>query len=651
MARYAFDHRLGAASIGRRNSLGGIFSLTHDASAHHDPDRNDPGWTSSASGSRTGVGELLDGGPWPSQGPRLVILTAATSEYTAVRGFLTRVHATRSSSGAPYSVGNLATPSCVWEVWVTCIGQGNIAAALQTSRAVQELRPELIAFVGTAGSLKRDVNLGDVVFATKVYGYESARQTDEGLMGRPSIEMADRTLIQLAFRVAADGVWNQKIACDERRPPPAAHVAPIAAGDKLHTGNRSALHAYLKASFDDAHAVEMEGLGFLTGARFWPTETRAVLVRGISDRLVDKEPDQDAMLQPAACRNAMAFLSELLEGYRQRPDFPRTSNRSRFPNPPTFIPIPSDNGGTVVRRDEIPSLGLVGESIDGRYRLVREIGRGALNVVWEAEEFAFGSSLGRVALKLQPPQGDKRYVYFSREAMVMSGLDAPNLLPYRSAGTQQGGLLDGWSYICTALAEFSLRDAVSEQPLWGRDLLEMLRDVASGLCHLHARRLVHGDVKPANVLKLGPRWVIGDFGLTQKTGASEPEGTVGYMAPERFVGQVRTKNDVYSFAITAAVAASGDERNENSTVDDTLLRTINIFAGNIPKPPPFRSDRFPPPVYKILSQAFHKNPAERPGMDEILALLCASTPTAAASAPRSQGRHARGQRHRRSPTN
>jgi serine/threonine-protein kinase len=137
--------------------------------------------------------------------------------------------------------------------------------------------------------------------------------------------------------------------------------------------------------------------------------------------------------------------------------------------------------------------------------------------------------------------------------------------------------------------------------------------------------------------------VIGDFGLTQRTGASEPEGTVGYMAPERFNGQVRTKNDVYSFAVTAAVAVSGDQRNENSTVEDTQLRMMHILAGDIPKPPFFPSGRLPPPVYEIICQAFSENPAERPAMEEILALLHAGDPTNAVSAPRSQARHARGQ--------
>lgn len=638
-----------------RDPVGRFFSLAHDEYARNnqgggsrtptgsaDTDSPDPMRHSSA-----GWGPYSSG--WGAHGtPRLVVLTAALTEYKAVREFLTGSHTRQSVSGAPYTLGGLAVSDGMWEVWATCIGQGNIAAALQTSRAVLELRPSLIAFVGTAGSLKSDVRLGDVVFATKVYGYESARQTDEGLLGRPVIEVADRTLTEHAFRVAAEDRWHRRIPRGELEPPPAAHVAPIAAGDKLHAGNRSALHTYLRTTFDDAHAVEMEGLGFLSGARFWPTDTRAVLVRGVSDRLVDKEPGQDARMQPAACRNAMAFLRELLEGCR--PPYDSTAGRAhpaglprhrRRGDPPTFIPLASDGGVSFLRRDDIPALDLVGQVVDRRYRLVREIGCGALNVVWEAEEFAFGGSLGRVALKLQPPQGDKRFVYFSREAMVMAGLNSPTVLPYRSAGTQQGGLLDGWSFICTALAEFSLRDAVSERPLWGKDLLEMLRDVAEGLCHLHAQRLVHGDVKPANILRLGQRWVIGDFGLTQRTGASEPEGTVGYMAPERFDGMVTSKNDVYSLAVTAAVAASGRVRNESSTVEGTYDRVMDLLARDIPAPPPLRGDRFPPVLEDALRQALLKDPGVRPTMEEILGLLCTIDTTARMSIPRTSARHAR----------
>lgn len=559
--------------------------------------------------------------------PRVVILTAAVSEYRAVMASLDQLRTAESASGAPYTVGRLAVRAGQWEVWATCIGQGNIAAALQTSQAIQELKPELIAFVGTAGSLRGEVRLGDVVFATKVYGYESAKQTDNGMLGRPAIEMADRTMTQLAFRVAAEGTWTGRVARSGAESVPRAHVAPLAAGDKIHTGNRSVLYDYLRSSFEDAHAVEMEGLGFLSGAKFWPTETKAVVVRGVSDRLADKEPDQDAALQPAACHNAMAFLSELLESLWPKADeFWQRLMSSRGPGHPavnasTFMALGSDGGGTVVRREDIPSLNLVGEVVDGRYRLVREIGRGALNVVWEAEESAFGGSMGRVALKLQPPKTDKRFVYFTREATVMAGLDEPNLLPYRCAGVQTGGTLAGWSFIATALAELSLRDMVNEQPLRGEELTRLLADVAAGLHHLHTRRLVHGDVKPANILRLGNRWVIGDFGLTQKTGAHEPEGTIGYMAPERFKGLVTTKNDVYSFAVTAVVAASGLDRDDTSTIADTLSRVMYFLETDIPRAPDLEDYWFPPAVGPVLKQALERDPAKRPTMKDILDVL------------------------------
>ncbi|NNN37463.1 protein kinase [Streptomyces sp. S3(2020)] len=559
--------------------------------------------------------------------PRIVILTAALSEYRAVRASLSQLRTAESASGAPYSVGSLAVRAGFWEVWAACIGQGNIGAALETSQAIQELKPELIAFVGTAGSLRDEVQLGDVVFATKVYGYESAKQTNDGLLGRPAIEMADRNTTQVAFRVAAEETWADRVSRPAGEPAPRAHIAPLAAGDKIHTGNRSELHRYLRSSFEDAHAVEMEGLGFLSGARFWPTDTKAVVVRGVSDRLADKDPVQDAALQPAACHNAMAFLSELLENLWPKADeFWRRLGSATVPGQPamnasTFMALGSDGGSTVVRHEDIPELNLVGVVIDGRYRLLREIGRGALNVVWEAEEFAFGGSLGRVALKLQPPKNDKRFIYFTREATVMAGLDSPNLLPYRCAGVQAHGPLAGWSFIATALAELSLRDMVNEQPLQGAELARMLEDVAAGLDHLHTMRLVHGDVKPANILWLGHRWVIGDFGLTQKTGAHEPEGTVGYMAPERFKGLVTTKNDVYSFAVTAVVAASGLGRSEESTIANTFMRVMDFLHTNIPRSPHLKEHWFPPGVAPVLRQAMKRHPAERPTMKDILDTL------------------------------
>jgi nucleoside phosphorylase len=91
---------------------------------------------------------------------------------------------------------------------VGCIGQGNVIAALQASQAIQDLQPELIVFLGTAGGLKEGVRLGDVVFATKVYGYERGKQTDERLFARPDIALVDPRTAAFARMIAGSDKWR-----------------------------------------------------------------------------------------------------------------------------------------------------------------------------------------------------------------------------------------------------------------------------------------------------------------------------------------------------------------------------------------------------------------------------------------------------------
>ncbi|MFF8683088.1 protein kinase [Streptomyces sp. NPDC015237] len=558
---------------------------------------------------------------------RAVVLTATIIEYRAVVELLEQPCPLNSASGAPYTVGTLAGSHAGWDLWVACVGQGNVNAALQASQAISELQPELIAFLGTAGSLKPEVCLGDVVFATKVYGYEAGKQTDDGLLARPEVAGAHPQLAGFARRIAASEAWNApRTPTDEGLDSPRVHVEPIAAGEKIQTGQQEALRKHLRASFNDAVAVEMEGLGFLTATHQW-SEAKAMVIRGISDRLADKSADHDQQIQPVACRNAARFLAEVLadcasdaQPVHLLRQIEARAGRGRA-DAKTFIPAGLTDSRAVLTWEDVPSHDLAGLTVGTRYHLLREIGRGSLNAVWEAEERAFNRTLGKVAVKLQPPDTGKRFRYFSREAATMATFDCPYLLPYRTAGTMDAGELEGWSYIATGLAQMSLRNWINEDPLQGSDLLAMMLDVARALTYLHASKLVHGDVKPANILRYVDRWVVGDFGLTQPSGAHEPEGTLGYMAPERFEGRVVTSNDVYSWAVTSVVAANGMWRNDLSTVDSTMGRVASYLASNIPTRPQYRSQSFPRPIADLLSECFETDPADRPTMQDLVKSL------------------------------
>ncbi|MER5524405.1 protein kinase [Streptomyces sp. NPDC002677] len=561
----------------------------------------------------------------PAHG-RVVVLTATTTEFRSVCASLGTDGSRDSSPEFTYEVGEFRCPDGRWwDVWVACGGQGNIPAALQASHAIQQLRPDLLVFLGTAGSLNHSVAIGDVVFATRIYGYESGRLDSGGLKARPEVAVADQELIGLARRIAAKKTWHDRIDV----PPgaqyqwPEAHVAPICAGEKILADDRSELRRQLRQHFNDAAAVEMEALGFLSAAHYWGN-VKAVVVRGISDRLRGKTPRRDQRLQPLACGHATAFLFELLSLFH----LPHARRESEFDSrygmwygplsDRTFLPDSDEpERPTLLTRTEVPSLELVGKVVDHRYELVREIGRGALNGVWEAEEKAFGQSLGRVALKMQPPSSKKRFLYFRREAELISSFDSPYVLPYRSAWTEAAGPLRGWSFIATGLGDMSLRDAVRGRALVDQALLRLMADLGRGLCYLHDQGLVHGDVKPANILRYHGRWVLGDFGLTQKPGTYEPQGTIEYMAPERFKGVVTPPNDIYAYAVTSIIATTDMMRSETPTLRNDGERLAELIRRGAPEPPGFRPQWFPGRLAGLLYAALASEPGDRPSMAEI----------------------------------
>ncbi|MDT0546424.1 MULTISPECIES: hypothetical protein [Streptomyces] len=242
----------------------------------------------------------------------MVILTALEVEYRAVRAHLEELRTVAAERGSLFEVGVFRDGHTGTSVAIHMTGPGNPGAAALVERASALFAPRALLFVGVAGG-RKDVGLGDVVAADAVYDYETGKDTEGGFLPRQKTHQSAYDLVQLARHVAALDEWQLRIhpAGGEPAPLPRAHVKPIAAGGRVVTHQRSDVGRRLAASAGDAVAVDMEGFGFLAGA-YVNRDVDALVIRGISDLLADKDEAHDERWQPVASRHAAAFAFELL---------------------------------------------------------------------------------------------------------------------------------------------------------------------------------------------------------------------------------------------------------------------------------------------------------------------------------------------------
>ena len=163
---------------------------------------------------------------------------------------------------------------------------------------------------------------------------------------------------------------------------------------------------------------------------------------------------------------------------------------------------------------------MTGEAIAGRYRLLEQLGHGAMSTVWLAHD----DELDRdVALKVLSPTADR--ARFEREARAVAALSHPNI-----SGLYDYGESDGRPYmVLEYLPGGTLEDRLAGgRPLPDAETARYADEVAAGLAHAHAQGVVHRDLKPANVLfDSEGRAKIADFGIARMGGA----GTLTEAAP------------------------------------------------------------------------------------------------------------------------
>ncbi|OJY29964.1 MAG: hypothetical protein BGO98_50115 [Myxococcales bacterium 68-20] len=265
--------------------------------------------------------------------------------------------------------------------------------------------------------------------------------------------------------------------------------------------------------------------------------------------------------------------------------------------------------------------------IDGRYRVLGRLGAGAMGVVLRAEDVFLERP---VAIKIVAPSKDPAVGQrFVKEAQALAQVRHENVVQVYAFGPFQHSAYLAMELVMGESLE-SIIDAHTRQ---GTTValpraVALLRAVAHGLDAVHARQLVHRDVKPANIIveKGTDRPVLIDFGLARRRSKSDPRisitgGTPSYMAPEQAQDpdgtRVTPRADIYALACTAFELFTGRAVFEGNDV-------FTVLAAHLRDQPRRISSLRPEltPIDDVLFRALSKVPQDRPASaGELVAAL------------------------------
>lgn len=255
---------------------------------------------------------------------------------------------------------------------------------------------------------------------------------------------------------------------------------------------------------------------------------------------MDEPPLEHEQISPEAEARFQEYLSRIESG--------DTPERSQFLEE-TDEAIRREVAGQLAFFDELSnrmrvSADIVPGMLVGDYRLVREIGRGASSVVWEAEQLALGR---HVALKLLNPVltfSGAALERFQREAQAAGRLEHPAIVPVFDTGESAGVLWIAQELIPNSVSLEQVlakrRAKSASNSMSAADAVTRIAELARGVHELHEVGIVHRDIKPGNILisKTGA-FRLADFGValladqTRLTRSFDMAGTPSYMSPEQ----------------------------------------------------------------------------------------------------------------------
>jgi serine/threonine protein kinase len=249
----------------------------------------------------------------------------------------------------------------------------------------------------------------------------------------------------------------------------------------------------------------------------------------------------------------------------------------------------------------------------GRYRVLEELGRGAMGVVYRAQDDLLQREVAIKTMLLPDDPADRAHyeARFRQEAKAAGGLNHHSIITIYDLGRE-----GDWLYIAMELLRGTeLRDLMTQGRLTLPQMLDIAAQVAAGLAAAHEHGVVHRDVKPSNVMVLEDGQAkIMDFGVARvqtselKTKTGLMLGSPKYMSPEQVTGKaVDRRSDIFSLGALLYEMAAGVPPFRG----DNLGELLSKITGAMPPPPSEVNRTVPSTLDSIIAKALQKEPDAR----------------------------------------
>ena len=264
-----------------------------------------------------------------------------------------------------------------------------------------------------------------------------------------------------------------------------------------------------------------------------------------------------------------------------------------------------------------------------RYSIIGTIGSGDFAVVYRARDLELGRDVAVKQIHQQFLSDKQKLESYWREAELLANLEHPNIMTIYDLVRAQGWLV-------LELMQGNLKDRTQGKPINVEYLRVAMFHCLHALKYLHENGIIHGDVKPANMLiDKRNRVKLGDFGLARRVSNDEGsllKGTTKYMAPEVFsdqFGPVTPASDLYSLGFSAYELLCGEHFEElfpglNAFGRDRQLAWIMWHAAADRRLPEIHRvmDGVPEDLQHVIGRLIEKDPAKRyRTADDVLADL------------------------------